>query len=70
MISIQLNPASRAYYDRKRAEGKRHSQAVLALALAGAVAGAVAELGSTRLDDNFTIPLTTAIAVTAMQLFL
>lgn len=32
MISIQRNPASRAYYDRKRAEGKRHSQAVLARA--------------------------------------
>ena len=40
------------------------------LAVAGAVAGAVAELVSTRLDDNFTIPLTTAIAVTATQLFL
>lgn len=26
------DPASRAYYDRKRAEGKRHNQAVLALA--------------------------------------
>jgi transposase len=32
LISIQRSPASRAYYDRKRAEGKRHSQAVLALA--------------------------------------
>lgn len=31
-ISIQHNPASRTYYDRKRAEGKRHNQAVLALA--------------------------------------
>jgi dolichol kinase len=40
------------------------------LAIAGAVAGAVAELVSTRFDDNFTIPLTTAIAVAAMQLFL
>ena len=40
------------------------------LALAGAIAGAVAELVSTRLDDNFTIPLTTAIAVTATQLVL
>ncbi len=40
------------------------------LALAGAVAGAVAELVSTRLDDNFTIPLTTAVAVAATQLFL
>ena len=32
LISIQHSPASRAFYDRKRAEGKRHSQAVLALA--------------------------------------
>jgi hypothetical protein len=32
LISIQRRPASKAYYDRKRAEGKRHSQAVLALA--------------------------------------
>ena len=32
LISIQRDPTSKAYYDRKRAEGKRHSQAVLALA--------------------------------------
>ena len=32
LISIQTSTASRAFYDRKRAEGKRHSQAVLALA--------------------------------------
>jgi transposase len=32
LISIQRRPASRAYYQRKRAEGKRHRQAVLALA--------------------------------------
>lgn len=32
VISIQRSPASRAFYDRKRAEGKRHSQAILALA--------------------------------------
>jgi transposase len=32
MISIQRSPASKAFYDRKRAEGKRHGQAVLALA--------------------------------------
>lgn len=32
MISITNCPASRTYYDRKRAEGKRHTQAVLALA--------------------------------------
>jgi transposase len=32
MISIQRSPASKAYYDGKRAQGKRHTQAVLALA--------------------------------------
>jgi transposase len=32
MISIQHNPASRAFYDGKRARGKRHTQAVDALA--------------------------------------
>jgi len=32
LISIQRSPASKAFYDRKRADGKRHSQAVLALA--------------------------------------
>jgi transposase len=31
-IAIRTDPASRAYYDRKRVEGKRHTQAVLALA--------------------------------------
>lgn len=31
LISIQRSPASRDYYDRKRAQGKRHSQAVIAL---------------------------------------
>jgi len=30
--SIKDDSASRAYYDKKRAEGKRHSQAVIALA--------------------------------------
>ncbi|WP_405907864.1 MULTISPECIES: IS110 family transposase [unclassified Streptomyces] len=30
--SIQRDPASRAFYDRKRAEGKRHHQALIALA--------------------------------------
>ncbi|MEU6285850.1 IS110 family transposase [Streptomyces sp. NPDC047028] len=30
--SIQRDPTSRAYYDRKRAEGKRHHQALIALA--------------------------------------
>jgi len=32
MSSLTCCPDSRRYYDRKRAEGKRHSQAVLALA--------------------------------------
>jgi transposase len=32
LASIRSDPASRTYYNRKRAEGKRHSQAVLALA--------------------------------------
>jgi transposase len=32
MISIPRSPASKNFYDRKRAEGKRHGQAVLALA--------------------------------------
>jgi transposase len=31
-IAIRTDPASRTYYNRKRAEGKRHIQAVLALA--------------------------------------
>ena len=30
--SIRFDPASRAYYDRKRAQGKRHNQALIALA--------------------------------------
>ncbi|MFI9825830.1 transposase, partial [Streptomyces sp. NPDC052013] len=32
LVSIRCDPNSRKYYDRKRAEGKRHVQAVLALA--------------------------------------
>lgn len=32
MVSVQHDPSSRAFYDRKRAEGKAHPQAVLALA--------------------------------------
>jgi len=32
LISIRCSPDSRAFYDRKRAEGKKHTQAVLALA--------------------------------------
>ncbi|MFF4393998.1 IS110 family transposase [Streptomyces sp. NPDC001552] len=32
LISVQKDPNSRTFYDRKRAEGKRHTQAVIALA--------------------------------------
>lgn len=32
LISVQRDPNSRTFYDRKRAEGKRHTQAVIALA--------------------------------------
>ncbi|GHI23363.1 hypothetical protein Shyd_47340 [Streptomyces hydrogenans] len=32
LFSIRRNDESRRFYDRKRAEGKRHTQAVLALA--------------------------------------
>jgi hypothetical protein len=35
MISIRTCPESRKFYDRKRAEGKNHTQAVLALARRG-----------------------------------
>jgi dolichol kinase len=42
----------------------------ITLALVAAVAGAVAELVSTRFDDNFTIPLTVTVAASAAQLFL
>ncbi|OVF04308.1 Transposase [Mycobacterium avium subsp. paratuberculosis] len=31
LVSIRTDPSSRTYYDRKRTEGKRHTQAVLAL---------------------------------------
>ena len=32
MISIQRSPASKAFYDGERAQGKQHTQAVIALA--------------------------------------
>jgi hypothetical protein len=32
MVSIRACPESRKFYDRKRAEGKKHTQAALALA--------------------------------------
>ncbi|MFE0147333.1 IS110 family transposase, partial [Nonomuraea sp. NPDC059007] len=31
-VAISCDPASRAFYERKRAEGKRHHQALIALA--------------------------------------
>jgi dolichol kinase len=40
------------------------------IALAAAAAGAIAELGTTRLDDNFTIPLTAASAAALAELAL
>ena len=44
--------------------------AMALLALAGASAGAVTEVVTTNLDDNFTIPVSVAIAATAMGLAL
>jgi transposase len=32
LMSVRYDPNSRTFYDRKRAEGKRHTQAVIALA--------------------------------------
>lgn len=32
LTSVRYDPNSRTFYDRKRAEGKRHTQAVIALA--------------------------------------
>lgn len=32
LTALRTDPASRTYYERKRAQGKRHNQAVLALA--------------------------------------
>jgi dolichol kinase len=43
---------------------------LLLLGAAGAVAGALAELLSTRLDDNFTIPIASAAAISLVQVFL
>jgi dolichol kinase len=37
-----------------------------ALALTGAAAGAVTELASTRVDDNFSIPVVVAVSVGAL----
>jgi dolichol kinase len=42
----------------------------LMVALVGAAAGALAELFTTRLDDNLTIPLTVAGAAAATELAL
>jgi len=43
--------------------------AMLLIASAGAAAGAIAELVSSRLDDNFTIPVTVAIAASIAGAF-
>jgi hypothetical protein len=32
LMSVRYDPNSRAFYDRERAEGKRHAQAVIAFA--------------------------------------
>lgn len=40
------------------------------VAFAGATAGALAEIGSTRLDDNFTIPVTVTAAAVASHYYL
>ena len=32
LSSLKASPASKAYYDRKRADGKSHKQAIIALA--------------------------------------
>jgi dolichol kinase len=44
--------------------------ALALIAVVGSVAGALTELMSTRLDDNFTIPVAVAAAVSAAQAFL
>jgi dolichol kinase len=41
--------------------------ALAVLAVVGGLAGALIELGSTKLDDNFTIPVTVALAVAVTQ---
>jgi dolichol kinase len=46
------------------------TSATLIVAFTAAAAGALAELGSTELDDNFTIPLVSACAATAVGLVL
>jgi dolichol kinase len=43
---------------------------MIAIAVAGAAAGAGAELASTRLDDNFTIPVSAAAAAAVASMFL
>lgn len=45
-----------------------HLFEALVVAATGAMAGAVAELLSTRFDDNFTIPVTCAGAITLLRL--
>jgi len=47
-----------------------HGSTALILALAAASSGAIAELASTRLDDNFTIPIAAAVSVAGAQALL
>lgn len=47
-----------------------HLSAAASIAASGAVAGALAELFSRRVDDNFTIPLATALGVSAARFVL
>jgi dolichol kinase len=50
--------------------GVHHAGVVLAFAPLAGLAGALAELVSTRLDDNLTIPVTVGAVVTAASLLL
>jgi dolichol kinase len=43
--------------------------AIAVIAAVGGLVGALTELGSTRLDDNFTIPVTVALAVSIAQAY-
>jgi transposase len=61
LVSIRCNDQSRTFYDRKRAEGKRHTQAVLALARRR-VNVVWALLRDNRCYQPASPPLTTAAA--------
>jgi hypothetical protein len=53
MISIQRSPASKAFYDGKRAQGKRHTQAVIA-AVASYVVPATGNVRNAELTNLAT----------------